>query len=131
VNTSSTVRVLVVDDSVVSRDTLVAALSSFPSVDVVSVAENAAEAMAAFDRLRPDVTILDLAMPGDENGLDVLRRIKLTEARALVVVLTGYAEQEERCLAAGADTFLHKPFDEAALRTAVLAGRRPEAHDHR
>ncbi len=102
-------RVMVVDDSVAIRDVLVSRLARIPGVDVVGLATDADQAISAFDRLRPDVMVLDLLLPGDLDGLDVLRHTTASEHEVRVVVLTGAPGRERACLDAGAAAFLEKP----------------------
>jgi DNA-binding response OmpR family regulator len=75
----------------------------------------------AIDR-HPDVLVLDLRMPR-LTGHDVLRMIREKEATSgtRVIVLSAYVQREtvERVLEEGADSFMSKPFDPAALRARV------------
>lgn len=108
----ATVRVLVVDDSVVVRDRLVALLSSLAGVEVVGMAGDVAEAVAAARRLVPEAVTLDIKMPGGD-GVAVLEDIKARSPATVVVVLTNYTgdHHRARCLQAGADHFLDKSAD--------------------
>ncbi len=80
------------------------------------------EALAAFERERPDLVLLDLVMPGFD-GLDVLTHIRASEAGAHVpiVLVTAHTDREHRLrgLEAGADEFLEKPVDSAILLARV------------
>lgn len=79
-------------------------------------------ALEAFERELPDLVICDLVMPG-VDGVEVLQRVRAHASRAHtpVIVVTAYAEREDRIRAmrAGADEFLEKPVDEAILRARV------------
>ena len=72
-------------------------------------AQNAAEAIAAFRQLRPEVAILDIQMP-DGCGLAVLTYIKKESPQTTVIMLTNYPLPlfRKRCLEAGADYFFDK-----------------------
>jgi two-component system alkaline phosphatase synthesis response regulator PhoP len=92
-------------------------------------ASNTAEAIAQLERVRPDLVLLDMMMPGG-SGLDVLERVRgdpgLSETP--VVVVSAFASDRDRLSArkAGAAGFLGKPFDPdelAALVEELLAGR--------
>jgi CheY-like chemotaxis protein len=97
----------------------------------VETAASAAEALRAFGRLRPDVVLSDIAMPG-QDGLALIRRIRGLRAheggRVRAAALTAYASPAEReaALHAGFDLHLAKPVDPPELLRIVasLARRR-------
>jgi putative two-component system response regulator len=85
-------------------------------------AGDSASALAAIARVRPDVILLDVQLPGID-GFEVCRRIKQDPATRLtpVVMITGLRAREDRIagIDAGADDFLTKPFDAEELRARV------------
>src|SRR5207247_11135043 len=94
---------------------------------VVAEAGDGAEALAAYDRHKPDVTLLDLRMPVME-GVEVVRRIRERDPRALVIILTTYDTDDEisRALKAGAKAYVLKDISADALVSCireVLAGK--------
>jgi DNA-binding NarL/FixJ family response regulator len=104
------VRVLIADDSVIVRERLVSMLSEFSGIEIVGQARDATEAIDAIRRLRPDVVILDIRMPGG-SGIDVLRAIKKgRKAVPRVIMLTNfpYSQYRKKCMDAGADFFFDK-----------------------
>jgi DNA-binding NarL/FixJ family response regulator len=105
-------RVLVVDDSVVIRDRLIAMLSGVPDVDVVGVYGTADAALASIARLAPDVVIMDVRMPGT-SGIEALPEIKRLSQSAEVFVFTNFPFERyrTRCFEAGASEFLDKSKD--------------------
>jgi putative nucleotidyltransferase with HDIG domain len=118
------VRILLVDDD----DGLRALLrTTFEAVDVeLEEADNGASAIAAVERARPDVAVLDVRMPG-LDGLELCRRLKADEAtRGVAVVLLTGSEggTRDEADAAGADAFMRKPFSPLELLAVVerLAG---------
>jgi two-component system NarL family response regulator len=119
--------VLVVDDHALLRTGVANIINQEPDLEVVAEAGSGVEAVAAFERYRPDVTLLDLRMPVME-GVEVVRRIRELDPRARVVVLTTYDTDDEisRALKAGAKAYVLKDIsaDELVecIRT-VLAGR--------
>jgi putative two-component system response regulator len=88
----------------------------------VHTAVDGMSALAALERHRPDVILLDVQMPG-VDGFEVCRRIKLNPATRLtpVVMVTGLNERQNRIkgINAGADDFIVKPFDTEELRARV------------
>jgi putative nucleotidyltransferase with HDIG domain len=117
-------RILLVDDDPGLRALL---RTTFEAVDVeLAEADNAASAVGALERARPDVVVLDVRMPG-MDGLELCRRIKADPATKdlAVVLLTGSdGGTEADGKAAGADAFVRKPFSPLELLALVerLAG---------
>ena len=101
--------VLVVDDSSVVRRRLCALVSEDTFLRVVAEAAGALEGLYGFKNHHPEAVVLDLQMPG-LNGIELLRRIKLTSPDCIVIVLTNYpaAAVRQECKDSGADYFLHK-----------------------
>ncbi len=100
---------MIVDDSRIVRERLIAMLNELPGVEIVGQAASVPEAIETIRRLMPDTVILDIRMPGG-TGLDVLRDIKQLDPAPLVIVLTNYAAPayREKCRQAGADFFFDK-----------------------
>jgi CheY-like chemotaxis protein len=102
--------VLIVDDSMPTRE-LYTEYLTFRGLGVVSAAE-AESGMALAHSMKPDVIVMDLAMPG-LNGITAAHRLKQhpRTRRIPIIVLTGYAFRaiEQGALEAGADVFLTKP----------------------
>jgi len=117
-----TARILVVDDVLPNLQLLEAKLrAEFYEVDL---AANGPDALAKAQAWAPDVILLDVMMP-DMDGFEVCRRLKADPATAHlpVVMVTALTEQPERVrgLEAGADDFLSKPVDDAALFARLRA----------
>ena len=83
-------------------------------------ASDGTEALELLQRLKPDLLVLDILLPG-KNGLDVLEELRRDpELRHMPkVVVTASPEQEDAALAAGADRFFMKPFEPDELKGAV------------
>ena len=128
------VSVLVVDDNADSRNLLRELLSGHGAATVTAGSTD--EAIQLFRRLRPDVLVSDIAMPG-EDGYDLIRRVRqLGEhegGRTPAVAVTAYVRGEDRtaAFAAGYDRHIRKPVDVAELVTAVaqLAHQVPSRAD--
>jgi DNA-binding NarL/FixJ family response regulator len=119
--------VLVVDDHVLVRTGVANIIGNEPDLEVVAEAANGVEAVAAFERFHPDVTLLDLRMPVME-GVEAVRQIRLRDANAKVIVLTTYDTDEDitRALKAGAKAYILKDISASALIACihdVLAGK--------
>lgn len=101
--------ILIVDDSKVPRLLLRRLLE--PCGHEVREAVDSVSTLACYAASRPDVVLLDLIL-GEECGLDVLARLRESDANVCVVMATGDAEERtrHRAVAAGARGFLTKPF---------------------
>ena len=117
-------RVLIVDDHPIVREGLVAALHGKGDIEVAGGYGSAEEGIAAAARLRPDVVILDLELPG-LSGLDAIAKFA-----APVLMLTAYGTDEEidRALAAGAKGYLLKGAPLADIERAIAAVARGESY---
>ena len=125
--TGAPARVLVVDDHALLRTGVANIINQEPALEVVAEAANGVEAVAAFARYRPDVTLMDLRMP-EMEGVEAVRRIRALDPHARVVVLTTYDADEDiaRALQAGAKAYILKDIAAAALVACihdVLAGK--------
>jgi diguanylate cyclase (GGDEF)-like protein len=119
-------KVLVAEDSRVVRAILVQALTQW-GYEVV-IAEDGDQAWRLLDRPdAPAIAILDWIMPG-LDGLEVCRRVRASnrEPYTYIILLTGKDQQQDivRGLAAGADDYLKKPFDDGELEARLKTGRR-------
>jgi len=102
-------RVLLVDDSHEFLGLVEQMLSEDSRVEVVGRAQSGREALEAVPRLKPDVVMMDLAMP-DMNGLQTTRRLKEAGDSPRVVIMTCHGSKEYQAAAslAGADGFISK-----------------------
>jgi DNA-binding NarL/FixJ family response regulator len=103
------IRVLVVDDHPIVREGLVAVLEDQPDFEVVGATGSAEEALARVGRVRPDVMLLDLELPG-VDGVQALPRVTEASPDTRVVVFTAY-DTDERvfgAIRAGARGYLLK-----------------------
>ena len=101
--------VLIVDDHPLLREGVAAVLEAETDIAVVGEARDGAEAVALFGRLRPDIVLMDLQMPG-MDGVDAIAAIKAQAPEARIIVLTTYAGDVRalRALKAGASAYLLK-----------------------
>jgi len=122
------IRVLLVDDHAVVRTGFRLLLQAQPEISVIAEAESGEAACQHYAEWMPDVTVLDLAMPG-MGGLEALRRIRARHPQARVLALSAYDDpmHARRALREGALGFLSKRSAPETLIEAVstvAAGRR-------
>jgi DNA-binding NarL/FixJ family response regulator len=123
------IRVLCVDDHEVVREGIALKLNLQQDMQVVASAATGEQAVALFERERPDVTLMDLQLPA-MTGLEAIRAIRRIDPAARIVVLTMYQGEEDiyRALQAGAATYLLKGTlsnDLVRIVREVHAGGRP------
>lgn len=122
------VRVLLVDDQALFREALATLLRQEPAIEVVGEAADGAAALDAEARLRPDVVLMDLRMPG-MGGLEATRRLRERRSDARILVLTTFEEDEEvfAAIQAGAAGYLLKASPAARLIEAIATVARGES----
>jgi len=108
-NLDRVISVLMADDHALVRDGITFSLSREADMKIVGEASSGQEAVELFQVHRPDVTLLDLQMPG-MSGLDALLAIRTISPTARVVIITTFAGdvQASRALKAGAAGYLLK-----------------------
>lgn len=87
------IRVLIADDHPVFRYGLRSLLANDPGIEVVSEAASAASVLSDVERLRPDVVLLDIRMPGP-TGIDVAQRLRRSHPGIKVLILTAHEDDE-------------------------------------
>ena len=120
-------RVVLADDHPLFRDGVASLLTAWGH-EVVGMAGDGEEAVALVDRLRPDLVLMDVAMPG-LTGLEATRRLAASRPQTAIVMLTA-SEDEDDLFAAvknGARGYLLKNLEAAQLRTMIEAVGRGEA----
>jgi DNA-binding NarL/FixJ family response regulator len=117
-----TIRVVLADDHALVREGTAELLERAGGIDVVGQAADGVEALALVSAMRPDVLLLDLAMPG-LDGLEVTRRALAISPATRVVALTAHEEQPYvlAMLQAGASGYLSKSSRGRAVVQAVRA----------
>jgi DNA-binding NarL/FixJ family response regulator len=119
--------VLVVDDHALLRTGVANIINLEPDLQVVAEADTGRQAVEAFERHRPDITLLDLRMP-EMEGVEAVRQIRAIDPNARVIVLTTYDTDHDiaRALKAGAKAYILKDISADDLINCirdVLAGK--------
>jgi len=114
------VRVLVVDDQRLIRDSIASLLDVQPGIAVVGTAGDGREAVDQATALEPDVVLMDVRMP-TMDGIDALSVLRLRVPMCRVVMLTTFDDEEYvvRALRAGATGYLLKDLPARELADAV------------
>lgn len=126
--TAAPIHVLTVDDHPLLREGIAAVLHGQPDMVLAGEATSGAEAVAQYRALRPDVTLMDVQMPG-MNGIEAIAAIRAEFPDARIIVLTTYEGDvlASRAIKAGAAGYLLKGMLRRELLDtirAVHAGKR-------
>ncbi len=121
----SKIRVLIADDNAIVREGVRALLALSDDIAVVGEAADGREAIDAVRRLRPDVILLDIAMPG-LGGLEATVEIRKENPDAKILVLSQYDDREyvRRFLKLGVSGYVLKKAAGSALTAAIRAAHR-------
>ena len=114
------IKVLVVDDHPIMRVGIAAIIDATPDMTVVAQAGSAEEAIELFEKLLPDITLMDLRLPGI-SGVEAIRILMSRHRNAKFVVLTTYEGDEDihQALQAGARSYIIKGMPHEALISAL------------
>lgn len=121
------IRILLVDDHPIVREGVQSLLSNYEEFVVVGEAEDGETAVSQFRALQPDITLLDIRLPG-ESGLAVLNRLRQIQPAARVLLLTSFEDDEYvmAALQAGAQGYILKNASDALLVQSIRAAHRGE-----
>ena len=122
------IRILSVEDHPIVREGLSTVIGSQPDMLLVAQAANATEAIASFRQYRPDITLMDLRLPGTD-GTDALIAIRgeFKDARIIMLTTSDCDGDIQRALRAGASAYILKSMPKAemlAVIRSVHSGRR-------
>jgi DNA-binding NarL/FixJ family response regulator len=116
------IRLLIVDDHFVVRIGLTSALNLEPDMQVIAEARSGKEAVALFQKHRPDVVVMDYQLP-ELNGAEATAAIRAQSPDARIIVLSVYKGEEDvhRAVQAGASGYLPKSAEPRELVEAIRA----------
>ncbi len=120
VNNIEKIKIMVVDDHPLMRIGIASIINARTDMMVVAQTGTGEEAVTLFSQHKPDVTLMDLRLPG-MSGVDAIRSIRATQSRARFVVLTTYEGDADihQALEAGAQGYLIKGMPYQTLVDAV------------
>ncbi len=112
-------RIMVCDDSMLSRKKIKDFLGTLGCTDVIEAADGAI-AIENFEKFKPDLTLMDIVMP-NLNGVNALEYIKKHHPDAKVVMTSSVGTQEtlKDAIKLGATDFLQKPIDYDILKSLI------------
>ena len=113
-------RVLIVDDEELARVRVRSLMAELGGLDIVGEAENGIEAVEKIGKLRPDVVLLDIQMP----GMDGFEVISALDEMPLVIFATAYDEYAIRAFEVDSIDYLLKPIEKERLSEALARARR-------
>ena len=122
------VKVLIVDDHAIMRDGIRALLTVNDDIEVIGEASEGREAMKKMEQLKPDVIVMDIAMPG-MDGMEATRQMVKANARVKVLILTQHDNKEYilQAIKAGAAGFVPKRALGSELVSAIRAVSRGDS----
>lgn len=115
-------KILIADDHTMMRDGIRSLIQRNENWEVVGEASNGVDALKLFNRLAPDLTILDISMP-EKNGMEVAKTILEHNPEALVLILSMFDDGEyvSKCIELGAKGYVVKSESGVELEEAVTA----------
>jgi two-component system, LytTR family, response regulator LytT len=121
-------RVIVVDDEQLAREELCYQLEQAGDVEIVAQAGNGVEALAAVERIDPDLVFLDVQMPG-LTGFEVARRLLDRDDSPALVFVTAFDQHAIEAFEVNAVDYLLKPVDATRLEQTLQRARRRLSSD--
>ncbi|RME72811.1 MAG: DNA-binding response regulator [Planctomycetota bacterium] len=124
------IRVVLADDHGIVRDGLVAMLGTEPDIAVLGVCDTGEAAYREIVRQRPDVGVLDIAMPGGMTGIEVCRRVRDEGIKTAIVLLSMHEDEDvvRQGLEAGASGYVLKEGAGSELIDAVRKAAEGEVY---
>jgi len=121
---SESVGVLIVDDEPLARERLASMIEPMPGYQLLGEAGEGVGAMALIKSFRPDLLLLDIAMPG-MSGLELARHLQKQENPPAIIFCTAYGDYGLEAFDAAAVGYLLKPVRQEQLQAALQKASRP------
>ena len=117
---NSVISVIIVEDYKLTRVGLKSTLNEYEHINVVGEAEDAIEGIELIEKLKPDVVLMDLGLPG-MNGLEATIKIKEKGLNSKVIILTSHERGEEviAALGSGANAYCLKDISPETLSSVI------------
>ncbi len=117
---NSVISVIIVEDYKLTRVGLKSTLNEYEHINVIGEAEDAVEGIALIEKLKPDVVLMDLGLPG-MNGLEATIKIKEKGLNSKVIILTSHERGEEviAALGSGANAYCLKDISPETLSSVI------------
>lgn len=117
-----TLSVIIIEDYKLTRFGLKATLGEFEGIDVIGESESAEEGLKLIERLKPDVVLMDLGLPG-MNGIEATQRLKEISNETKVIILTSHEREEEviAAMGSGANGYCLKDIDPQSLVNVITS----------
>lgn len=116
------IKIIIIDDEPLARKRISQLLAKESDCEILAECGDGREAIAAIDRLKPDLIFLDVQMP-EISGLEVLERIEAENGAPLVIFVTAFDQYTLQAFDFHAVDYLLKPFSEERFRKAVRRAR--------
>ncbi len=123
------IRILLADDHVLVRAGFRSLLQNFPGLEIIGEASNGHEALQMIAKHRPDIVLMDIAMPR-LNGLETTARVNKEKFKTRVIIVSMHANPEyaQRAIAVGAKGYLLKDSMASELELAIRSVARGETY---
>lgn len=117
-----TLEVVIVEDYKLTRFGLKATLNEFENITVTGEAENAEEGLKLIEKLKPNVVLMDLGLPG-MNGIEATQKVKEISPDSKVIILTSHEREEEviAAMGSGANGYCLKDVDPQSLVNVIIS----------
>ena len=114
------IKVVIIEDFKLTRVGLRCALNSNIDIDVVGEAEDAIQGLKQIEKVKPDVILMDLGLPGI-NGIEAILKIREFNKETKIIALTSHDRREEVCaaLSSGANAYCLKDIDPEKLANVI------------
>ena len=123
------IRILLADDHALVRDGIAKIISSHQDMEVIGQAGNGKDAIDLFTKLRPDIAIIDVSMPG-MSGIETILEIRKRFANAQLMILSSHDHEEDiyQAIQAGASGYILKDAPASELITAIQSVQKGERY---